>query len=181
MSVKITGQSGGPTVLSANDDRFGLMTQEPEGAVFHSSEGLEGSNGSTAFGSTFTLACHFTTGGPSGGDLISTVTLCNANAPYKFRILKVRATMLDEGNGRLREAANSCHIAVLGLNDSVASGDISNLRQTESQDLELSRTGGEVITGTTGSLSVVAKIRMGETGVTDTLKILVELACLRVI
>lgn len=180
MSLKVVGQSGGPTELRADDDKFGVMTQVPEGAVHHSPGGLTNASGNTNFGTPFSLACYFTTSNPSAGDVELTNTLCNSDAPYKLRVLRATVTMVDEANGRLREAANSCSVAVLAGSDSVAAGDVSNLRQLEAQNLKLSRTGGEVVSSS-GSLSVRVALRMGETGVTDTLSLLVELTCVRVI
>lgn len=180
MSLVILGQSGGPTKLSANDDQFGLMTQDPTGAVKHSDDGLTAANAGTAYGQPFTLVVHLTTSNPEGGDTTLSKALTSSDAPYKFRVLRVKVTMLDEANGRLREAANSCHIAVLAGNDSVAAGDVSDLKQLDERSLSLSRTGGEVIAAS-GSLSVTARVRLGETGTTDTLSLLVELSCIRVV
>ena len=181
MSLIIHGQSGGQTVLSADDDKFGVMTQVPENAVSHSQGGLTASNGSTGFGTPFTLATYHTTTNPTAGDTTLTTTLASADAPYKMRILGAKVTMLNEANGMLRKAANSCSVQVLGLTDSIAALDVSDMKQSEQKAMVLSRTGGEVITASSGSLSVVSKVRLGETGTTDTLSMLIELTCLRVI
>lgn len=176
MSLVILGQSAGPTRLSANDDVLGLMTQDPEGAVMHSPDGLSNANENTAFGTSFTLACYFTTSNPSGGDDTLSIQLANANMPYKVRVLKAKVTMMDEANGRLRGGANSCSVSLPGI----GSVDVSDMRQLEERDVPLAHTGNEVI-AEDGSLQVDANVRLGETGATDTLTLLVELTCMRVI
>jgi len=180
MSLVILGQSAGPTKLSANDDVFGLMTQVPEGAVRHSPDGLANADSNTAYGVPFTLVSYFSGSSPTGGFSNPTVALCSADAPYKFRVLKARVTMIDDANGRLRDGMNSLNVYVTQAGNSVASGDMTDLRQLEDRDLEMSRTGGEVV-NLSGTLTVGAKIRLGETGSTDTLTFQVELTCLRVI
>lgn len=179
MSLAMIGRPGATTELSANDEVFGMMTQNPDKGVLHSPGGLTDANSNTAFAMPFTLATYFTTGNPTAGSTTLTRALSNANAPYKFRVLKARVTMVDEANGLLREAANSCHVRVTQASDSVAAGDISGMRQLEEKSLGLSRTGGEVVAAN-GSLTVSADVRMGETGSTDTLTFLVELTCIRV-
>ncbi len=180
MSLTITGQSAGKTALSANDDVIGLLTQDPTESVWHSPAGLTGANGNTAFGHPFTLAVYFTSSNPSGGELSLSSILANADLPYNVRVLKAKVTMLDEANGMLREGLNSCRVAVLSGSDSVAAGDVSDLRQLEERNLEMSRTGGEAISKD-GSLSVSVSGYLGETGATDTLSLLVELTLVRVI
>lgn len=180
MSLVILGQSAGPTQLSANDDQFGLMTQVPDGAVQHSPDGLTGSNANTAFGVPFTLACYFTTSNPSGGTITLSKALCSSDAPYKFRVLRARVTMLDEANGRLREGMNSLRVHVKAGSTSVCGADVSDMLQLEERSLPLNRSGGEEVAAG-GSLTVACDVRLGETGDTDTLSLLVELTCMRVI
>ncbi len=180
MSLVILGQSAGPTQLSANDDQFGLMTQVPDGAVQHSPDGLTGGNANTAFGAPFMLACYFTTSNPTSGSTTLSKALCSSNAPYKFRVLRARVTMLDEANGRLREGMNSLRVKVTSGSASVCAGDISDMRQLEEKLLELSRSGGEEVAAD-GSLTVSCDVRLGETGATDTLSLLIELTCIRVL
>jgi len=180
MSLVVLGQSAGPTQLSANDDVFGLMTQVPEGAVKHSPGGLTGATGNTAFGAPFTLLTYFTTSAPSGGAETLTKALANADCPYKLRVLKARVTMIDEANGRLREAANSCSVSIDNGDYAMGAVDISDMRQLEERNVVLNRIGNEEV-DTDNSLQVQVHLRLGETGVTDTLTLLVELVCMRVI
>lgn len=180
MTIELRGRPGSKTLLTSDDTKFGLVTQAPEQAMHHTLAGLEDSNGNTLFGTHFMLTTHFTSSNPTGGDTTLTKTLCNSDAPYKMRVLSVKVTMLDEANGRLREAGNSCSVSVKAGSGSIASGDISDMRQLEERMLNMGRTGGEVV-ATDGSLSVNVDLRLGETGVTDTLSLLVELTCIRVI
>jgi len=180
MTLSVTGNSAGPTTLSAADDVLGLMTQKPEDSVWHSIAGLTAADGNTAFGVPFNVMAYFTMSNPSGGVISDSVTIVDAEMPYKVRVLKGKVTMLDEANGMLREAMNSCQVAVLTDDDSVASLDVSDMRQLEEKGMAMSRTGGEVI-DTDGSLSVAVSGHLGETGVTDTLSFLVELTLVRVI
>jgi hypothetical protein len=156
------------------------MTQVPEGAVQHSPDGLENANANTAFGAPFTLACYFTTSNPSAGSTTLSKALCSSDAPYKFRVLRARVTMLDEANGMLREGMNSLRVHVKTASDSVCAGDVSDMLQLEERLLEMSRTGGEEVAAS-GSLTVACDVRLGESGATDTLSLLVELTCIRVI
>jgi hypothetical protein len=162
----------GVTVTLAPDAVTGVVTQDPE-SMLHSIAGLTNADGNTAFGQTFTLGTYFTATGTG----TTTTSLFSSNAPFKFRVLSCKVTMLDEANGRLRDGgANHLTVSVPG----VVGADVSDLRQLESRDLPLSRSGSEVVSED-GSLSVVADVRLGDTGVTDTLAVLVELTCLRVI
>jgi hypothetical protein len=178
--LTILGQTGGPTQLTANDDTFGIMTQVPDGAVMHSEAGLTAADANTAFGVPFTLMCHFTTGNPEGGSTTLSTTLCDANAPYKFRVLRCRASMLDDANGMLREAANSAVVKITAGEGAIGAGDVSDLRQLDERLIPIARTGDEVV-DEDGTLTVECDVRLGETGSTDTLSMLVELTCIRVI
>ena len=165
------GRTGVKVNLIA-DGVMGVVTQDPE-SMLHSIAGLEAADANTAFGQTFPLVAHFTATGTG----TSTATFFNADAPWKFRVLSCKVEMLDEANGRLRDGGiNHLTVSVPG----VVGADVSDLRQLESRDLPLSRSGSEVVAAN-GSLSVVADVRLGDTGSTDTLKVLVELTCLRVI
>lgn len=180
MAVELIGKTGAKTILTSHDYKFGVLTQDPIYGMNHSPGGLTNSNGNTAFNTPFTLAAYFTTGNPTAGDTTLTSTLASGDLPYKLRVMKVKVTMIDEANGRLREAANSCSVVVLSGSASVGALDVSDMRQLEERSMPLSRSGGEVV-AEDGSLSVKANVRLGETGVTDTLTLLVELTCMRVV
>lgn len=165
------GRSGVQVNLTA-DGVLGVVTQDPE-SMLHSPGGLEDADTNTAFGQTFTVGAHFTA--TSTGS--STASVFSSDAPFKFRVLECKVTMLDEANGALREGgSNHLTIAVPG----VVGADVSDMKQLESRNLPLSRSGSEVV-AVNGSLSIVADVRLGATGSTDTLKVLVDLTCLRVI
>ena len=179
MSLKITGQSGGPTELSASDDQFGVMTQVPENAVFHSPAGLKGADGNTAFGGTFTLAAYF----EQTTDATTTVTLCNADAPYKFRILSCTARCIDDANGAVRSPAGMASLAVntnTSGQEAAFAADLKGMRPGEMRDVPGNTTDADEVS-TNGSLTVAMKTRVPATGVTNTLKTLVELTCMRVV
>lgn len=180
MSLVILGQSAGPTSLSANDDQFGLMTQDPTGAVKHNEAGLTNENASTAFGAPFTLACYFTTSNPTAGRTTLSKALCSSDCPYKLRVLRAKATLLDDADALLNEGLNSLTVKVVQAADSVCSADLSDMAQSEERDIPLGRTGGEVIAAD-GSLTVSCDVVLGETGATNTLTLLVELTCMRVL
>lgn len=179
MSIELRGRQGSKTVLSSEDAKFGIVTQDPGQAMLHTLGGLESRTNGTLFGTHFILASHFTSSNPSGGSTTLTNTLCSSDSPYKMRVLSVKVTMLNEANGRLDEAGNSCSVTVMAGSTSVASGSISDMKQLEDRMLELSRTGGEVISASS-SLTVNVNLRLGETGATDTFSIIVELTCIRV-
>lgn len=165
------GRSGVQVRLYA-DGALGITTQDPE-SMLHSVGGLTNADGNTAFGHTFKINAYFT----SSATGTTTASIFSSDAPFKFRVLGCRVTMLDEANGRLRDGGiNHLTISVPGI----VAGDVSDLRQRESRELTLSRSGSEEVAAD-GSLSIVADVRLGSTGSTDTLSVLVELTCLRVI
>lgn len=171
MSLHEAGRTGVKVNLTA-DGVLGIVTQDPE-SMLHSPGGLESADGNTAFGQTFTVDVHFTATGTG----VTTASVFDSDAPFKLRVLKCKVTMLDEANGRLRDGGvNHLTISIPGI----VSGDVSGLRQRESCMLALSRSGSEEVSAN-GSLSVVADVRLGDSGTTDTLTVLVELTCLRVI
>lgn len=171
MSLNEQGRTGVKVNLTA-DGVMGIVSQDPE-SMLHSPGGLEDANGNTAFGQKFTVQAHFTA--TTTGT--TTANIFSSDAPFKFRVAKCMVTMLDEANGRLRDGgASSLAISLPGI----VGEDVSDMRQLESRELALSRSGSEVVSAD-GSLSVVAKLRMPNTGVTDTLKVLVTLDCMRVV
>ncbi len=105
MSLVILGQSGGPTQLSANDDKFGVMTQVPSGAVKHSEDGLTNADGNSGYGSTFNLLAYFKHTATSA-EQVTTVNFCDADSPYKLRVLGIKVRCISNrpklftGHGR---------------------------------------------------------------------------------
>lgn len=171
MALTEEGRTGVRVTLTA-DGVMGVVTQDPE-SMLHSPGGLENANGNTAFGQEFTVSAYFTATATG----TTTASIFSADAPFKLRVIKCAVTMLDEANGRLRDGGiNHLTISVPGI----LGGDVSDLRQRESRELALSRSGAEEVSAN-GSLSIVADVRLGNSGSTDTLKVLVELTCLRVV
>ncbi len=176
MSLVILGQSGGPTQLSAHDDQFGLMTQVPSGAVMHSPAGLTAADGNTAFGHPFKLVAYF----EQTTDGTTTVSLCSSDAPYKFRVLSCRATLVDEGNGVARSANGRLSLTVKSGNNVAFAAQLKNMVQGEERSLPGNTTTGNVV-AESGSLAVALKSRLPLTNDTNTIKMLVEMTCIRVI
>lgn len=176
MSLKIIGQEGGPTELSANDDSFGLLTQVPENAVYHSPDGLSNADGNTAFGTPYKLVDYF----EQTTDGTTTVTHCNSDAPYKFRILACHVTMMDDANGVARSANGRLSLSVKSGDNVAFAAQLKDMAMGEERNLPGNTTTGNVV-AEGGSLSVSLQSRLPLTNETNTMKMLVELTCIRVI
>lgn len=176
MGLKVIGQEGGPTELSANDDKFGLLTQVPENAVFHSPDGLSNADGNTAFGTPFKLVDYF----EQTTDGTTTVTHCSSDAPYKFRVLLCKVTMVDDANGVARSANGRLSLSVKSGDNVAFAAQLKDMVQGEERNLRGNTTPGNVV-ASGGSLSVTLQSRIPLTNDTNTMKMLVELTCIRVI
>lgn len=185
MSLVILGQSGGPTQLSANDDQFGLMTQVPSGAVKHSEDGLTNADGNTGYGAPMVLLAYFEHA-TTAAEQITTVTFCDANAPYKFRVLGIKVRCIDSFSSQFQDGHGRVQVT---LED----GDGSSVFTSLLSWVEV----GDMNSGDAREASVIhqdtAIIGSGEGlrcrfssaanagGTLPTVKFLVEVQCLRVL
>ncbi len=174
MSLNETGRTGVKVNLTA-DGVFGVVTQDPE-SMLNSPGGLTNADGNTAFGQAFTLAAYFT----ATADDSQTVSFCSSDAPFKFRVLKCEATLFDDANGVVRSANGRMSVSVLAGSAAVASAQLKDMVTNETRRVPLNTTGNEVVSAN-GSLSVKTVSRVPLTNDTNTMKLLVELTCLRVI
>lgn len=177
MSVKIVGQSGAPTELNASDDVFGLLTQVPEGGVFHSQDGLTGGDGNTAYGNPFQLVAY----AEQAASGTTTVNLCASDAPYAFLVTGAEVHCLDDGKGASEGGQNGC---VVGISQGGASGigsvDCGGIKTGEKRKVETGLPGNGVVPAD-GSLRVMFKSRLGLHDKAFTYKLLCTLSCIRVV
>jgi hypothetical protein len=185
MSLVILGQSGGPTQLSANDDVFGLMTQVPSGAVKHSPGGLTDADGNSAYGASFTLLAYFEHA-TTAAEQITTVSLCTANSPYRFRVLGIKVRCIDSPS---KEFKNGYGRVQVTLEDGDGSSVFTSLLPwTEVGDMDSGDTKEvSVVHQATSVIDVDEGLRCrlssaaNAAGTLPTVKFLVEVQCLRVL
>jgi hypothetical protein len=176
MALTVTGQSGGPTSLSAKDDGFGVMTQDPLTNKNHSPDGLTNASQNTAFNSPVTILTYFSVSNPSAASLAD--ESASFTVPYKLRITRAKVKLLDNAGGRLGQGLNRCSVAITGI----ASLDISDLKQGEERDIELP--GGTTLSELAEDATLEVKLHglLGEAEAsTDVLEMIVELTFIRVI
>ena len=185
MSLTITGQSGGPTELSANDDVFGIMTQVPENAVFHSPGGLVAANRNSAFGIPLNLlayATHTTTYATQ----TTTVTFSSSTIPYKLRVLGVKIRCLA---GSPQDFQDGYGFVRASVEDGDGSGGWTNILNIEGLgDMETGNVReiaiiehSRAVIGVNKGLRVKVASQADSFGTNPTASFIVELQCLRVI
>ena len=185
MSLVILGQSGGPTRLSANDDQFGLMTQDPTGAVKHSDGGLTDADGNTAFGSPFTLLAYFEHA-TTAAEQITTVSFCAANAPYKFRVLGIKARCIDSFSRHFKDGHGRAQVTLEdGDGSAVFTGllpwtEVGDMNPGDAREVSLVNQDSAVIDADEG-LRCRFSSAANAAGKLPTVKFLVEVQCLRVL
>ncbi len=170
------GRAGATTEVTA-DNKTGLVTQRPATGVLHSPGGLLDASGNVAYGQKFKLLCRLTATGTGS----TTWTPLGDSSPFKVRLLKVSASMLQDGHGRMREPG-PFHLtfAVASATDSLASLDATKMARGERREFTMSGTGGETL-ASASALTLTADLRLLDSGATDTVEVIVELAFLRVI
>lgn len=185
MSLAILGQTGGPTQLSANDNLFGLMTQVPSGAVKHSEDGLTNADGNTGYGIPFTLLAYFEHA-TTAAKQTTTVTFCDANAPYKFRVLGIKVRCVDSLSNQFRNGYGHVQVALEdGDGSSVFTPllpwvQIGDMNSGDTKEASVIRQDTAVVAADEG-LRCRLSSAANSGGTLPTVKFLVEVQCLRVL
>jgi hypothetical protein len=174
MGLKEVGRTGVQVNLGA-DGVTGIVTQDPE-SMLHSIGGLTNADGNTAWGLAFTIVGYFT----ATTDDSQTITVFDSDAPFKFRVLKCGCTLVDDANGVIRGPNGQLSLSVLAGSAVVCASQLKDMGMSEVRNVLLNTTGGEVVSAD-GSLSVKVVSRVPLTNDTNTMKLLVELTCMRVI
>ena len=185
MSLKIVGQTAGPTELRADDDTWGLLTQVPDGAIHHSPGGLTNADGNDAFAAPFTLlayATHSTTYAAQS----TTCTLADENMPYKVRVLSAKVRCLanrpadfQPGYGYVRVGVQDSDGAA-AWTDLLPGFDVGDMEAGETREVSVTNEDLAVIDENEG-LRVVVTSAADSFGTNPTASFVVELQCVRVI
>jgi hypothetical protein len=173
MSLNEVGRTGVKVNLTA-DGVLGVVTQDPE-SMLHSPGGLTNADGNTAFGQSVKMVAYFT----ATADDSQTVSLFSSDAPWKFRVLKCEATLMDDANGVVRSPNGRLSLSVLSGSSVVCAAQLKGMTMNEVRNVPLNTTGGEEVSAN-GSLSVKVVSRVPLTNDTNTMKLFVELTLLRV-
>jgi hypothetical protein len=153
------------------------MTQVPNKGIRHSDDGLINADGNSAYGTQFTLVGYFV----QTASGTTTVTFCTADAPYKFRVLNGEVECMEDARGRTELGNGRSSVNVMaGSTNTVASLNVTGLRQGEKRSLKVNTLGNEVV-AVDGSLSAAVVSVLPEVATSSNWKLLVKLHCLRVI
>ena len=175
MGLKEVGRTGVQVNLSA-DGVFGVVTQDPE-SMLHSMSGLEYASGNSGYGQEFTLTARVS----QTASGTSTTTFAASNSPFKFRVIDGEVECLQDALGRARLGSGRASVNVMaGSTGTVASINVTEMRQGEVKPLKVNTLGNEVV-DVDGSLSVAAVSVLPEISTGTTWELLVKLRCLRVI
>ena len=140
MALQQIGRTGATTQISS-DNVFGLYTQDALSPL-HSPGGLGAASGSTGYGQEFTLATRFVQTA-SGTD---TTNFCTANAPFKFGIMRIEVECLDDCRHRTEIGNGRSSLNILaGSTNTIASGNITGMRQGEIRNLKINTLGNDIV------------------------------------
>ena len=185
MSLEIIGQPGGKTKLTADDEVFGLLAQDPVESVYHSPGGLTNATGNSAFGVPFALMSYFTHS-TTYATQSTTCTFANDNMPYKVRVLGIRVRCVANRSEDFRDGYGFLAVRVETSDGAAAWSDllvahyVSQMEAGDVKDIPVTNEDLAVIAADEGlRASLISSA--DSFGTNPTATFIVEVQCVRVL
>jgi hypothetical protein len=181
----MVGQAGGKTKLTADENVFGIMTQDPQESMFHSPGGLTDATGNSAWGTPFTLMSYFTHSTTYAAQT-STCTLSDEDMPYKVRVLGIRVRCVANRPQEFRPGYGSVVVRVQKSDGAAAWSDllrdheVGAMEAGDVKDVPVTNEDLAEIAADEG-LRVAMVSKADSFGVNPTATFIVEVQCIRVL
>lgn len=185
MGLKEVGRTGVQVNLLA-DGVTGVVTQDPE-SMLHSLGGLTNADGNVAFGIPFKVLAYFTHT-TTAASQTTTATPIDGDAPFKFRVVGARVKSVSNSPGRMQAKGGAdCTVMVWqgdgGTTEVWLPITVMDVRELATDDVLEAKVVdlSNVAVDTDESLRVQMRSAADGSYVGDTVSVVVELDCLRVI